>query len=116
MKLLDLHNDIDAAFPGVILGISQKDNAYTVNQWVEGVTKAQQAAVNAFIASYDFDAPTQSDIDAEIAAKLKEAANDKSMADEDFVAYKRKLERAKYIDNVIDKQAKVAEAQALKRP
>lgn len=110
----DLHVDIEAAFPGKVHGVALKDGTISVNHWVDGIKQSDQDAVNALIATYDFSAPTKQDLNNEIEAKLNEAAQDKLMTDEDFVAYKNKLLRTQHIDKVEDKQAKIAEAEALK--
>ena len=110
----DLHRDLEIAFPGKVLGVTNNNGTITVNQYAANTQKAEQDAVKAFIATYDFHTQSRNDLNRDIEAKLKEAANDKSLTDEDCGAYKNKLLRAQHIDDVADKEAKIAEAESIK--
>ena len=50
-----IHNAIEAAYPGVIAGVSMPDATHAyVNQWQPSATDAQKAQVNAYLAGLDF--------------------------------------------------------------
>lgn len=110
----DCHNAIEAAFPGKIFGVSGGVGNIERIHFKPGVTDQDKTQIQSFIQSFNWEQKNAQDVDKEIDAEMKKAADDKSLSDEEFEAKRVKLVRAKSMSAVSDKESKLEEVKKVK--
>lgn len=105
----DCHIAIEQAFPGKIVGLSGAPGAINRIDYAPGVSVKTKSDIQTFVQSYDWNQRNLIDIDHDIEAEIKKAANDKSLSDAQFEEIRVKLGRAKNMTKATDKEAKLEE-------